>query len=73
LVKNPIARKFAYHVVPHVVRPARIIWNQIIGALFVLIAASVLFKSYQFMSNMGKEPENGARLLFTLPFGLLLL
>jgi uncharacterized membrane protein YcjF (UPF0283 family) len=73
LIKNPVARKFAQHVVPHVVRPARIIWNQIIGALFVLIAASVLFKSYQFIAKLGSEPENGARLLFTLPFGLLLL
>jgi hypothetical protein len=38
------ARKFATHVVPEVVRPARIIWNQAIGALFLLFAVS--FVSY---------------------------
>jgi len=60
-------------MMPHVVRPARIIWNQIIGALFVVIAFPVLFKSYQFYSAMANQPENGARLIFTLPLGLLLL
>ncbi len=34
------ARKFAQHVVPEVVRPARVIWNQAIGAIFLLFAIS---------------------------------
>ena len=38
------ARKFATHVVPEVVRPARIIWNQAIGGVFLLFAVS--FFSY---------------------------
>ena len=32
------ARRFAQHVVPEVVRPARIIWNQAIGGIFLLLA-----------------------------------
>ncbi len=38
------ARRFATHVVPEVVRPARILWNQAIGGVFVLFAIS--FFSY---------------------------
>ena len=38
------ARKFATHVVPEVVRPAQIIWNQAVGGVFVLFA--VLFFGY---------------------------
>ena len=38
------ARKFATHVVPEVVKPARIIWNQAIGGIFLLFALS--FFSY---------------------------
>jgi len=38
------AKRFAHHVVPEVVRPARIIWNQAIGAIFVLF--SVYFLGY---------------------------
>jgi hypothetical protein len=33
------AKRFAQHVVPQVIRPAQIIWNQAIGALFLLLAA----------------------------------
>jgi hypothetical protein len=32
------ARRFAQHVVPEVVRPARVIWNQAIGGIFLLFA-----------------------------------
>jgi hypothetical protein len=39
-VKIEHARKFAQHVVPEVVRPARVIWNQAIGGIFLLFAIS---------------------------------
>jgi hypothetical protein len=32
------AKRFAQHVVPEVARPARIIWNQAIGAIFLVFA-----------------------------------
>ena len=41
------AKKFAQHVVPEVVRPARIIWNQAIGAVFLVFA--VYFLGYASM------------------------
>jgi hypothetical protein len=37
------AKRFAQHVVPEVVRPAQIIWNQAIGAVFLLFAVSFLW------------------------------
>ena len=37
------AKKFTQHVVPEVVKPARIIWNQAIGGLFLLFAVSFLW------------------------------
>jgi hypothetical protein len=39
------ARKFAQHVVPEVVRPARVIWNQAIGGIFLLFAISFAWYS----------------------------
>ncbi|HTU43490.1 MAG TPA: hypothetical protein VMF91_00405 [Bryobacteraceae bacterium] len=44
-VKVDHARKFAQHVVPEVVRPARVIWNQAIGAVFLLFAFSFAWYS----------------------------
>jgi hypothetical protein len=34
-------RQFLGHVVPGVIRPLRILWNQLIGFLFLVIAAGV--------------------------------
>ena len=39
-VKVSHAQQFAQHVVPAVIRPARIIWNQAIGGVFLLFALS---------------------------------
>jgi hypothetical protein len=37
-VRPEHARRFAQHVIPEVVRPARVIWNQAIGGIFWLLA-----------------------------------
>jgi len=39
-VRMSDAQRFAQHVVPEVVRPARVIWNQAIGGVFLLLALS---------------------------------
>jgi hypothetical protein len=40
-IKKAGPRKFTQHMVPHVVRPAQIMWNQALGAVFLLL--SLLF------------------------------
>jgi len=42
LFKIEHARRFAQHVIPEVLRPARIIWNQAIGGVFLLLAVYFL-------------------------------
>lgn len=37
-IKAAGPRKFTQHMVPHVVRPAQIIWNKVLAALFLLLA-----------------------------------
>jgi hypothetical protein len=41
-VKVDHARRFAQHVVPEVVRPARVIWNQAIAFVFALLGVYFL-------------------------------
>jgi uncharacterized membrane protein len=52
-------------VVPEVVRPARVIWNQAIGAIFVVLAVPALFKALQLYREM--KPGDSRSL-----FGLIL-
>ena len=50
-VKVDHARKFATHVVPEVVRPARVIWNQAIGGVFGVLALYLFAWAYQHRDN----------------------
>lgn len=62
------AKKFAAHVVPEVVRPARVIWNQAIGGVFLLFA--VLFFSNAFRYYDAKTgPNNVVALGFSVFLG----
>ncbi len=45
------ARQFANHMVPHVVRPAQILWNKILGLLFGLFAAMFFNLAYSRQKN----------------------
>ncbi|MBV9267686.1 MAG: hypothetical protein JO061_16070 [Acidobacteriaceae bacterium] len=53
------ARKFAQHMVPHVVRPAQIIWNKALGGLFLVLAfmfASYAWKYYGLLKTPDANP-----------------
>ena len=62
------AKRFAQHVVPEVVRPARVIWNQAIGALFFVLATPALFKAIQLYRTLDTDPQGSFRLGVALIF-----
>lgn len=63
------AKKFARHVVPEVIRPARIIWNQAVGAVFILF--SMLFFGYavKYLRAMHTAAANPVALAFSAFLG----
>jgi di/tricarboxylate transporter len=63
------ARKFAQHVVPEVVRPARVIWNQAIGAIFLLFAVLFLGNAVKYYNDLHTDPRNGLALAFSAFLG----
>ena len=72
-VKVEHARKFATHVVPEVVKPARIIWNQAIGGVFLLF--SLLFFGYavKYLRAWNTAASNPLALTFSVFLGLVML
>ena len=67
------ARKFVKHVGPQVIRPAQVMWNQIIGVIFLVFALPALSKAWTYYQTLGTEAQSFGRLCFALPFGLLML
>jgi hypothetical protein len=63
-----LAKRFLGHVIPGVIRPLHILWNQVIGFLFLVLAVLPVPSAIR---NWGKE-GSGAHLALTIPFVLLM-
>ena len=63
------ARKFAEHMVPHVVRPAQIIWNKAIGAIFLLFAVLFFGNGYRYFQSLHTDSANPLGLAFSVFLG----
>src|SRR6188474_3109180 len=66
-VKN--GRVFVKHVVPAVIKPARTLWNEVIGFVFTVFAVTFGFKAGRlFLDYQASAPESqpGALLRFVM-------
>ncbi len=63
-----MAKKFLIHVVPGVVRPIHILWNQVIGFFFVVLA---LLPIHGIVRDWQRD-DAGPRLALEIPFALLM-
>jgi hypothetical protein len=71
-VKLSHAQKFAQHVVPEVVRPARIIWNQAVGGVFLLFALLFFGAALRYFDTRTGIIHNPVGLGFSLFLGLVM-
>jgi hypothetical protein len=60
------AKKFIGHVMPGVIRPIHILWNQVIGFFFIVLA---LLPIHAIVRDWGRN-DNGPRLALEIPFSL---
>ncbi|HSU58491.1 MAG TPA: hypothetical protein VLI55_04190 [Bryobacteraceae bacterium] len=66
------AKRFAQHVVPEVVRPARIIWNQAIGGIFALFALLFFGNAFRYYDGKTASPNNTVALVFSIFLGAIM-
>jgi ABC-type dipeptide/oligopeptide/nickel transport system permease subunit len=66
------AQKFAQHVVPEVVRPARIIWNQAIGGVFLFFAVLFFGTTLRYFDSKTGVIHNPVGLAFSIFLGLVM-
>ncbi len=58
-------RQFLHHVVPAVIRPLRVIWNQMVGFTFLLLAAIALPRAIHSAREFKGDPESLFRLVLS--------
>jgi len=66
-------KKLIQHVVPGVVKPMRILWNEIIGFVFICIAVIATPSLIRNIRNFDGEPQSLFRVILTCSFALIML
>lgn len=68
-----ISKKFVQHVVPGVIKPVRILWNEFIAFLFFALAILAVPSAYRHIKNFEGDPQSFFRTLLTLGFALIMI
>ena len=64
-----LAGKFLRYVLPGLIRPMRVLWNQLIGFLFLVLAVTIITEGYRRSSDQGRGP---GMLVVAVLFGIFL-
>ena len=72
-VKPHHAQTFARTVVPEVMRPARVIWNQAIGAIFLILAIPAVTKILQILREPKPDQQQTFILLLSSVFAFVMI
>jgi len=66
-----LARQFLGHVIPGIVKPLRVLWNEVIGFVFISIGVISAFSTYRRISQF--QGDFQGLMLITLAGGFVLL
>jgi len=66
-------RQFFAHVVPGVIRPMRVLWNEIIGFVFAVFAVIFGFRTFRFVRDFEGGTAEALMLVGMVAFTLMLL
>jgi hypothetical protein len=66
-------RKFLSHVVPAILRPLRVLWNEVVGFIFIAFAVVAMPRTWQAWREFDGEPQALFRLLLASVFLLTML
>jgi len=68
-----IGKKFVQHVVPGVIKPVRVIWNEFIAFLFFALAILSVPSAYRHIKNFEGDPQSFFRTFLTCGFALIMI
>ncbi len=68
-----LARKFLGHVLPGVVRPLHILWNEVIGFVFICLALLTVPSMWRIYKSFDGQAESVFRMGITVGFAFIML
>jgi hypothetical protein len=67
-----LVRKFFQHVIPAIIRPLRILWNELIGLVFLVFAVAAVPQAIRGIRDYNGDAGSLIRLVITIVFGLVM-
>ena len=67
-----LLQRFLAHVLPGVVRPIQALWNQMIGFIFLVLAASAVPSTVRNVHQFQGDADSFFRVLLPIAFGALM-
>lgn len=67
-----LIQRFLAHVVPGVVRPLRILWNELIGFFFLVLAGSAVPSSVRYIRQFHGDAESVFRVGLSIAFSCIM-
>jgi hypothetical protein len=64
-----LANNFYRSVMPGVIKPLHVLWNEVIGFMFVVLAIATVPAGWRYYRAIPIDPNNFFRLALTLAFG----
>jgi hypothetical protein len=68
-----LGKKFVQHVVPGVIKPVRVLWNEFIAFLFFALAVLSVPSAYRHIKNFDGDTQSFFRALLTCGFALIMI
>lgn len=65
-----LAQTFYQSVMPGVIKPLHVLWNEVIGFLFVMLAVLTVPTGWRYFRALDDDPKNFFRLALTAVFVL---
>jgi hypothetical protein len=68
-----IGKKFVQHVVPGVVKPVRILWNEFIAFIFFALAVLAVPSAYRHIKNFEGDAQDFFRVVLSCGFAVIMI
>ncbi|HUA87248.1 MAG TPA: hypothetical protein VMB85_25500 [Bryobacteraceae bacterium] len=68
-----LIQRFLAHVLPGVIRPLHALWNQVIGFLFLVLAAMPIPSLVRAIRTYNTDPQSAVRIVFLAIFAIIML
>jgi len=68
-----VIKKFFQHVIPGILKPLRVLWNEVIGFLFLAFAVWSVPSAYRNIRDFRGDPDSLFRAILSCVFALIMI